>query len=210
MNLRELALGARSRSCGASGGGDASVGNEAGFLAVTRCDYPTQLETQRQQHTARLQGGSHSQRRLQYARWGVLRVSDLGSDARIVARRHANLKGPSPLLLFHVPGQWDIWEAVFSPVCADGHPCRLYDKRTGALNASVAAYVLPHDSLKCAATTTDHCQNAPLRPPRRVRASAAPLSPRLSNAPPRPLTTVKNTPPRPPRRARASAASLTP
>ena len=37
-------------------------------------------------------------------------------------------------------GQWDIWEAVFGPVCADGFPCRLYDKRTGAMNASVAQY----------------------------------------------------------------------
>ena len=30
-------------------------------------------------------------------------------------------------------GQWDIWEAVFSPVGADGYPKRIWDKRTGAL-----------------------------------------------------------------------------
>ena len=28
-------------------------------------------------------------------------------------------------------GQWDIWEAVFSPVGADGYPQRIFDKRTG-------------------------------------------------------------------------------
>lgn len=37
-------------------------------------------------------------------------------------------------------GQWDIWEAVFSPACEDGFPCRLYDKLTGELNHSVAEY----------------------------------------------------------------------
>jgi hypothetical protein len=37
-------------------------------------------------------------------------------------------------------GQWDIWEAVFGPLCDDGFPCRLYDKLTGAINASVAEY----------------------------------------------------------------------
>ena len=25
-------------------------------------------------------------------------------------------------------GQWDVWEAVLSPACPDGLPCRLYDK----------------------------------------------------------------------------------
>jgi len=37
-------------------------------------------------------------------------------------------------------GQWDIWEAVFGPVCADGFPCRLYNKMTGEINATVANY----------------------------------------------------------------------
>jgi hypothetical protein len=35
-------------------------------------------------------------------------------------------------------GQWDIWEATFSPVGADGYPKRLWDKRTGVIDASVA------------------------------------------------------------------------
>ena len=29
---------------------------------------------------------------------------------------------------------------MFSPACEDGYPCRLYDKLTGEINASVAAY----------------------------------------------------------------------
>jgi hypothetical protein len=37
-------------------------------------------------------------------------------------------------------GQWDIWEAVFSPVGADGYPKRIYDKRTGVIDTTVAAY----------------------------------------------------------------------
>ncbi len=36
--------------------------------------------------------------------------------------------------------QWDIWEAVYSPVGADGYPVRLWDKKTGEINAEVAAY----------------------------------------------------------------------
>lgn len=37
-------------------------------------------------------------------------------------------------------GQWDIWEAVFSPMGKDGYPERLWDKRTGKINPEVAAY----------------------------------------------------------------------
>jgi hypothetical protein len=36
-------------------------------------------------------------------------------------------------------GQWDAWEAVFSPVGADGYPRRIFDKRTGAIDREVAA-----------------------------------------------------------------------
>ncbi len=36
--------------------------------------------------------------------------------------------------------QWDIWEAVFSPVGADGYPKRIFDKRTGAIDRAVADY----------------------------------------------------------------------
>jgi hypothetical protein len=36
--------------------------------------------------------------------------------------------------------QWDIWEAVFSPVGKDGYPQRIWDKETGVINAEVAAY----------------------------------------------------------------------
>ncbi len=36
--------------------------------------------------------------------------------------------------------QWDIWEAVFSPVGADGYPKRLFDKMSGEIDPVVAAY----------------------------------------------------------------------
>jgi hypothetical protein len=36
--------------------------------------------------------------------------------------------------------QWDIWEAVYSPVGPDGYPARIWDKRTGAIDPEVAAY----------------------------------------------------------------------
>jgi len=36
--------------------------------------------------------------------------------------------------------QWDIWEAVYSPVGADGYPARIWDKRTGVIDKQVAAH----------------------------------------------------------------------
>jgi hypothetical protein len=36
--------------------------------------------------------------------------------------------------------QWDIWEAVFSPVGADGYPKPIWDKRTGVIDPAVAAH----------------------------------------------------------------------
>jgi enterochelin esterase-like enzyme len=35
-------------------------------------------------------------------------------------------------------GQWDIWEATYSPVSADGYPKRLWNKETGIIDKSVA------------------------------------------------------------------------
>jgi hypothetical protein len=37
-------------------------------------------------------------------------------------------------------GQWDIWEAVFSPQGRDGYPARIFDKVTGDINPKVADY----------------------------------------------------------------------
>jgi Putative esterase len=37
-------------------------------------------------------------------------------------------------------GQWDIWQAVFSPVGADGYPKPIWNKRTGEIDRSVANY----------------------------------------------------------------------
>ncbi len=36
-------------------------------------------------------------------------------------------------------GQWDIWEATFSPAGADGYPQRVWDKRSGVIDKKVAA-----------------------------------------------------------------------
>jgi hypothetical protein len=44
-------------------------------------------------------------------------------------------------------GQWDIWEAVYSPVGPDGYPKRIWDKRTGAIDPAVAAHWREHYDL---------------------------------------------------------------
>lgn len=36
--------------------------------------------------------------------------------------------------------QWDIWEAVYSPVDTDGYPKRIWDKESGKINREVADY----------------------------------------------------------------------
>ena len=37
-------------------------------------------------------------------------------------------------------GQWDIWEAVYSPQGDDGYPKRIFDKETGEIDPEVAKY----------------------------------------------------------------------
>ncbi len=37
-------------------------------------------------------------------------------------------------------GQWDIWEAVFSPMGADGYPKRIFNKMSGEIDHEVAEY----------------------------------------------------------------------
>jgi hypothetical protein len=44
-------------------------------------------------------------------------------------------------------GQWDIWEATYSPVGADGYPKRLWDKTTGVIDKSVAEQWKKYDLL---------------------------------------------------------------
>jgi hypothetical protein len=44
-------------------------------------------------------------------------------------------------------GQWDIWQAVYSPVGADGYPKPIWDKTTGKIDKSVAAYWREHYDL---------------------------------------------------------------
>jgi len=44
--------------------------------------------------------------------------------------------------------QYDIWEAVYSPVGADGYPQRLWDKRTGKIDPEVAAHWREHYDLR--------------------------------------------------------------
>jgi hypothetical protein len=43
--------------------------------------------------------------------------------------------------------QWDIWEAVFSPVASDGYPQPIWDKRTGVIDPAVAAFWKDHYDL---------------------------------------------------------------
>ena len=43
--------------------------------------------------------------------------------------------------------QWDIWEAVYSPVGADGYPKPIWNKLTGTIDRSVAAYWRDHYDL---------------------------------------------------------------
>ncbi len=43
--------------------------------------------------------------------------------------------------------QWDIWQAVYSPVGDDGYPKPIWNKRTGEIDRSVAAYWREHYDL---------------------------------------------------------------
>jgi hypothetical protein len=43
--------------------------------------------------------------------------------------------------------QWDIWQAVYSPVGADGYPKPIWDKKTGVVDKDVAAYWKDHFDL---------------------------------------------------------------
>ena len=45
-------------------------------------------------------------------------------------------------------GQWDIWEAVWSPCGDDGYPRRIWDKRTGRIDREVAEYWREHYDLR--------------------------------------------------------------
>ncbi|HXW16924.1 MAG TPA: hypothetical protein VEJ39_01395 [Candidatus Acidoferrales bacterium] len=43
--------------------------------------------------------------------------------------------------------QYDIWQAVFSPIGPDGYPARIFDKQTGAIDPDVAKYWHDHYDL---------------------------------------------------------------
>jgi len=45
-------------------------------------------------------------------------------------------------------GQWDIWEATYGPVGPDGYPQRIWDKRTGVIDRTVAEYWRTHYDLR--------------------------------------------------------------
>jgi hypothetical protein len=45
-------------------------------------------------------------------------------------------------------GQWDIWEATYSPVGLDGYPMRIWDKQTGVIDKKVADYWKQHYDLR--------------------------------------------------------------
>jgi hypothetical protein len=44
-------------------------------------------------------------------------------------------------------GQYDIWQAVFSPKAADGYPAPIFDKRTGTIDHTIAGYWREHYDL---------------------------------------------------------------
>ncbi|MGE3618232.1 MAG: hypothetical protein AB7L66_20345, partial [Gemmatimonadales bacterium] len=44
-------------------------------------------------------------------------------------------------------GQWDIWQAVFSPAGPDGYPKPIWNKATGEIDSTVAAYWREHYDL---------------------------------------------------------------
>jgi hypothetical protein len=44
-------------------------------------------------------------------------------------------------------GQWDIWQAVYSPAGSDGYPAPIWDKRTGAIDHGVADFWREHYDL---------------------------------------------------------------
>jgi hypothetical protein len=44
-------------------------------------------------------------------------------------------------------GQWDIWQAVYSPAGTDGYPKPIFDKRTGVIDRDVARYWRDHYDL---------------------------------------------------------------
>ncbi|ARA94199.1 hypothetical protein AWN76_014240 [Rhodothermaceae bacterium RA] len=45
-------------------------------------------------------------------------------------------------------GQWDIWQATYSPMGEDGYPRPIWDKRTGVIDPEVAAYWREHYDLR--------------------------------------------------------------
>jgi len=45
-------------------------------------------------------------------------------------------------------GQWDIWEATYSPAGPDGYPARIWDKESGLLDKTVAGYWKEHFDLR--------------------------------------------------------------
>ncbi len=45
-------------------------------------------------------------------------------------------------------GQWDIWEATYSPVGPDGYPRRIWNKSTGAIDRTVAEQWKKYDMLQ--------------------------------------------------------------
>jgi len=45
-------------------------------------------------------------------------------------------------------GQWDIWEATYSPVGSDGYPKPIWNKKTGEIDKEVAEYWKQHYDLR--------------------------------------------------------------
>ena len=55
-------------------------------------------------------------------------------------------------------GQWDIWEATYSPVGADGYPKRLWNKQTGVIDKTVASTWKKYDLRDILETQLGHAR----------------------------------------------------
>jgi enterochelin esterase-like enzyme len=68
-------------------------------------------------------------------------------------------------------GQWDAWQAVYSPVGPDGYPKPIFDKRTGIINREVAQYWKEHYDLRHILERTSIEQCASWRASSKARSS---------------------------------------
>ena len=75
-------------------------------------------------------------------------------------------------------GQWDIWEATYSPVGADGYPKRIWDKKTGVIDKDVAS--TGRSTTICATSSRPTGRRSGRRSPTRSTSTSATRTPTTS------------------------------